>query len=182
MRDREERYRRFITRLSRNRVKDLNVPIYRPNGRLLTRRNVFKIIHGAEGMISWFAETFGGKILVLLRHPIPTALSHAQLPRLPYFLLQPTVRNLLSAKEIEFAEKIIADGDPFAKSILNWALQVTAMLRPGLKPDWALISYADLSVYPRQSFEYLRKSSIWILWTTSKRWQRVRRRPPTRSR
>lgn len=154
--DREQCYFRFFDRLRRNRVKALNTPIYRPHGRLLTNRNVFKVIHGAEGMIPWFAETFGTMVVILLRHPIPTALSHAQLPRLPYFLKQSALRRLLSASEIAFTEKLIADGDKFERSVLNWALQVLAMLRPGIAPGWAVVSYEDLTVYPRQSFDHLR--------------------------
>lgn len=153
--DREERYFRFFDRLRHSRIKDMNTPLYRPHGRLLTTRNVFKVIHGAEGMIPWFAETFNAQVVILIRHPIATALSHVLLPRPQYFLQQPPLRRLLSEAEVAFTKRIISEGDRFERSVLNWALQIVGLLRPGVAPDWAVVSYEDLTVHPRQSFDYL---------------------------
>ena len=63
MPDREAHYFRFFDRLRRNKIKELNRPLYRKHARLLTNRNVFKNIHGGKDMLPWFTETFDALIL-----------------------------------------------------------------------------------------------------------------------
>jgi hypothetical protein len=156
MPDREERYRRFFDRLRFNKVKELNRPIYRRHGRLFTNRNVFKLIHGGKDMLPWFAETFGAMIVVLIRHPIPTVLSHRRFPRLPYLLKQPVHRKLFTDREIAFAEDLIVGGSKFEQGMIDWSLEMGAMFR-NLPADATIISYEDLTVYPEQSFAWLQE-------------------------
>ncbi len=156
MPDREERYRRFFDRLGHNRIKDLNRPIYRKHSRLLTDRNVFKNIHGGKDMLPWFADTFGAMILILIRHPIPTVLSHRKFPRLPYLLRQSGYRRLFTEQEIGFAEKLIAHGTRLEQGMIDWTLEMCAMFR-NPPPGATVISYEDLTVHPEQSFAWLRE-------------------------
>ena len=156
MADREEQYRRFFDRLRRNKVKELNRPLYRRHGRLLTNRNVFKLIHGGKDMLPWFAATFGAMIVVLIRHPIPTVLSHRQFPRLAYLLKQPAHRKLFTAREITLAEDLIMRGSKFEQGMIDWTLEIGAMFR-NLPPDATVISYEDLTVHPKQSFAWLQE-------------------------
>lgn len=154
--NREERFERYFNRLRRNEVKELNPPLYRRYARLLTNRIVFKVINGAEDMVGWFATTYDAKIVILIRHPIPTALSHQKQPRLHRMLQQPQFRALFSESEIAYAETIIESGTMFEKGILSWCLQMAGVFRKPIDPDWAIISYEDLTVFPETSFAYLR--------------------------
>jgi Sulfotransferase family len=156
MPDREERYRRFFDRLRHNKLKELNRPIYRRHGRLFTNRNVFKLVHGGKDMLPWFAETFGATIVVLIRHPIPTVLSHRVFPRLPYLLKQPAHRKLFTEREIAFAEDLIMRGSKFEQGMIDWSLEMGAMFR-NLPAEATVISYEDLTVYPEQSFAWLQE-------------------------
>lgn len=154
--DRRERYGRFIERLLANRVKELNPRFYRADRQLLSTRVTIKNIHAGKDIIPWFAETFRLMIAVLIRHPIPTALSHRILPRLPFLLRQKEHRALFDNSEIAFAERIIAQGPKFDQSILNWALETGAMFR-NPAPGALVISYEDLTVYPHESFAFMRE-------------------------
>ncbi len=154
MPDREAHYFRFFDRLRRNKIKELNRPLYRKHARLLTNRNVFKNIHGGKDMLPWFAETFDALILVLIRHPIPTVLSHQKFPRLPYLLHQPAHRCLFTDREIAFAEQIIAHGSKLEQGMVDWALEMGALFR-NFPADATVISYEDLTVHPEESFAYL---------------------------
>jgi len=155
MPDREKRYERFFGRLLSNRIKELNSPLYAKSGRLFTNRVVIKNIHGGKDMLPWFAETFKAQIVVLLRHPIPTVLSHQKFPRLPYLLRQPGHRRLFSDQEIAVAEELIANGSRLEQGMIDWSLEVAAMFRNPWS-EATVISYEDLTVFPNESFAYLR--------------------------
>lgn len=153
--DREAIFGGYFQRLRDNKVPELNRPIYWKYGRLITRRIVFKILHGGEDMIPWFKDRFGGKVVVLLRHPIPTTLSHRGFPRLPYFLKRREFTDFLGAGERDTARQILDEGDHFEKGILNWALQNMFALRRDRDTGVTFIAYEDLTVWPEQSLAYL---------------------------
>lgn len=155
MNNREEIFERYFERLKRNKVPELNRPIYWRTGRLFTRRIVFKILHGGEDMIPWFAKTFNARIVLLVRHPIPTALSHEKLPRLPFFLDQPGIRGLLTDQQVGLVRDVLANGTIFQQGIINWCLQNKYALTQKLDPNWALISYEELTVFPHEITKYL---------------------------
>ncbi len=155
MENREALFEAYFRRLMANAVPALNVPFYRRTSRFFTTRHTFKIMHGAEDMIDWFRTTFAGRILVLVRHPISTTFSHKIYPRLPYFLKFPPLRDLFSKEQLREMEKIIAHGDHFERGIVNWCLQNYPALNAHRHPDWAVVSYEDLTMYPEKSVAYL---------------------------
>lgn len=157
MPNRKEVYRRYFQRLIDNRVPALNPRLHWRTGRLMTDRITFKILHGGEDMIGWFEASFKARILLLIRHPIPNALSHKQLPRLPHLLDQPALADLFTAEQIDLARTLIADGSVLEKGVLNWCLQNAPALARPLPPSWTVISYEDLTVFPEASFAYLRQ-------------------------
>ena len=158
MTNREEVYKRYFDRLRTNEVPELNSPLYWRTGRFITWRNVFKILYGGEDMIPWFEHEFVANIVLLVRHPIATTLSHESFPRLPFFLKQEGLRSLLTRDQIEFAERILMEGDEFERGILNWCLQYFPALTKHLDPKWALISYEELTVFPEDVIKYLEES------------------------
>lgn len=122
---------------------------YRP----LTRRIVFKIIHGCEDRINWFRDVFNGRIVYLIRHPIAVALSREVYPTLPA-LLETDYRRHFSAEQLAFAEDIRASGSKLERGVLSWCLQVAVPLRQRT-PDWAFVSYEQLVIDPLPVVEYL---------------------------
>jgi hypothetical protein len=152
--DRESFYRRYFTRLEKNRIPSFNPPLYRPYSRFLTRRIAYKVLYAGNDLIGWFEDEFQARIVVLVRHPIATVQSHVEFPRLPHFLRQPAYRAQFAPAQVELAERIIARGSPFERGILDWCLQIAPMIRRP-RPSWAVISYEDLMTFPEPSFAYL---------------------------
>jgi len=154
MRDRERVFERYFKRLRDSRIPELNAPFYRNRWRLFTNRNIFKVIHGAEDMATWFGTTFSARILVLLRHPIPTTLSHKQYPRLLYYLQQPALRALFTQEQLAFALQTIENGTDFEKGILNWCLQTFPLLQCQ-GPNLTTVTYEQLTIDPHRTVAYL---------------------------
>lgn len=153
--NRREIYRRYVDRLRHARIKDFKSPFWTKNGRFYTTRNTFKILHAGEDMIPWFEEQFGGMILLLIRHPIPTVLSHAKHPRVDYFLQQPEMRAQFAPQHIAFAERILASDNQYDRGVLDWCLQYYPAFAKGVDPRWTVISYEDLSVESEGAVSYL---------------------------
>lgn len=121
---------------------------YRP----ITRRIVFKVIHGGEDMIAWFGERFNGRIVHFIRHPIPVSLSHRSFPRLP--TLVSSHDHLFSAEQRHEAERILASGTKLEQGVLDWCLQNLLPLRHA-RPDWVVLSYEQLVLEPERAVPYL---------------------------
>lgn len=144
--NRREIYGRYVDRLCKAQISDFKSPFWTQNGRFYTTRNTLKILHAGEDMIPWFEERFKCFIVLLIRHPIPTVLSHDQHPRVDYYLRQPEMRAQFLENHIAFAEKILASGNQYDRGVLDWCLQYYPAFRHGIKPSWTVISYEDLSV------------------------------------
>ncbi len=153
--DRKEKYLNYFNDLKENKIPELNPPVYRRRGRFITRRIVYKIIHGGEDLVPWFEESLSALAIILMRHPIPTALSHAHFPRLPYFLDQPDLKDLLSADQIRFTQYIINEGTLFEQGIVDWCLQNYAVLTSHFDPNRLLLSYEELTLFPREIISIL---------------------------
>jgi hypothetical protein len=115
--------------------------------RLFTNRIVFKIIHGGEKYISDISSACNGKIIYLLRHPIPVALSRKVLPRMEQ-LCSDFVLGSFSENEKEYALKLNHEGNEMERRILAWCLQNKLALM-GRKNDWIVITYEQLTIDPR---------------------------------
>ena len=111
---------------------------YRP----LTHRTVFKIINAAEEHINWLADTFNGRVLFLLRHPIPVSRSRKYFPKLDT-ILGTDFRRFFTDGQISVAERIIVEGDTFARGVLDWCLRNSVMLR-SRTPAWTVVTYEQL--------------------------------------
>jgi len=153
--NREEKYLSYFNALKTNKIPELNAPLYRRRGRFLTSRLVYKIIHGGEDLVPWFEESLGALSIILIRHPIPTVLSHTHFPRLPYYLDQPGLQNLLSADQIRFTQHIIIYGSPFEQGIVDWCLQNVAPLVCHYDPGRIVLSYEELTLFPREIVSFL---------------------------
>lgn len=115
---------------------------YRP----FTWRMVFKLLHGAEDRLTWLADRFNGRVVILLRHPIPVAISNRDLPRLDAFVNSAFARHFTD-DQLAAARRIIAGDDRLHQGVLSWCLQTSVALRH--RPaDALVITYEQLVLQP----------------------------------
>lgn len=118
-----------------------------------TDRIIFKILFAGEDYIDWFETEFGGNIILLLRHPIPVALSREEFPRLES-LLSPPYALHFSAEQIAYARALIATHDRLQIAVLDWCLQNSVPLRQA-RSSWTVLSYEEMVLHPRETVNYL---------------------------
>lgn len=119
----------------------------------ITRRIVFKVIHGGEDRLNWFRDTFNGRIVFFIRHPIAVTLSRKELPRLKAHINSDFSRHF-TATQLELAASIIHDGSELQKGVLDWCFQNALPLRDR-QEDWVVLSYEQLVLQPEPVVEYL---------------------------
>lgn len=115
---------------------------YRP----FTNRIVFKIIHGCEHRLNWFRDTFDGRIVYLVRHPIAVSLSREEFPTLRA-LISSEYREHFTSDQLRFAEQIYGSGSKLERGVLSWCLQTAVPLRAATD-DWVVASYEQLILDP----------------------------------
>lgn len=155
MANRRDVYGRYVDRLCKGQINDFKSPFWSQNGRFYTTRNTLKILHAGEDMLPWFEERFNCMIVLLIRHPIPTVLSHDQHPRVDYFLRQPEMRAQFSTSHLSFAEHILATGSVYERGVIDWCLQYYPAFTHGIRPSWTVISYEDLTVESAGAVKFL---------------------------
>jgi hypothetical protein len=136
---------RYFARLCTGELRDPRFNFKGPfsrNYRPLTRRTVFKIINGGHELIHWLAESFNGRTVLLLRHPIPVAQSRKSFPELEAIVNSEFV-DRLSGTELTVARSVTKSGSKLAKGILDWCLRNAMALRER-KPTWAIVTYEQL--------------------------------------
>lgn len=143
----------YIQGFCDGRVRFKNPFFYRNYFRLITHRIVFKILHAGEDRINWFRDTFNGRIVFLLRHPIAVSLSRKFYPRLGAFL-NTEYREHFSETQLREAKKIVESGTKLEQGVLDWCLQNAVPLRHATS-DWITISYEQLIIEPRPVIEAL---------------------------
>jgi len=122
---------------------------YRP----ITHRIVFKVIHGGWDRINWFRDTFNGRIVYLIRHPIAVSVSRKELPSL-HALVHSDYQRHFSDEQLEYAERLLASGSRLEQAVLSWCLQNIVPLRQATD-DWAVVSYEQLVLDPYPVIAYL---------------------------
>ncbi len=120
---------------------------------LVTDRILYKILFACEDDIDWFAGRLDAHVIVLLRHPIPVALSREECPRLQSFLVPPFSEHF-SAEQLAFARHLIATGSSFEVAVLDWCLQNVLPLRQR-KAGWLVLGYEQLVVDPQSVIDVL---------------------------
>lgn len=141
---REDKIRDYFSRIQNNKVPFVNQRPFNKNYRFFTNCMVFKIIHGGEDMINWFKKQLNARIVYLIRHPIPVALSRRVHPRLPFFLKNSHYRSFFSSDQVLLAESVIKNGTHFEKGIVEWCLQNSIPLYRSDRRDWFLLTYEEL--------------------------------------
>jgi hypothetical protein len=119
----------------------------------VTDRVLFKILFAGEDCIHWLSERLNAHAVLLLRHPIPVALSRNEFPRLQSFLAAPYSGNF-EAHELRLAHEILARGNTFETAILDWCLQNAVPLRDA-DDSWTVLTYEELVVDPEFVLRHL---------------------------
>lgn len=112
----------------------------------VTDRVLFKILFAGEDCIDWLCERFNAHAVLLLRHPIPVALSRNEFPRLQSFLTTP-YSEYFDDHQLRLANEILARHNPFETAILDWCLQNAVPLR-NANDTWTILTYEELVVDP----------------------------------
>lgn len=121
--------------------------------RFITRRIAFKILFGFEHRMDWLQETLNARTVVLIRHPIPVALSRQELPRLKSFL-DSEFRDSLTADQIRIAEEVIGTQDFQKMAVLDWCMQYAVPLQR-FRGQFLLLTYEQLVMRPRPALQAL---------------------------
>lgn len=124
---------------------------YRP----LTHRIIVKENQGCLDRMGWFEDTFNVKVIHLIRHPIPVALSREVFPLLDEFP-KCALRSHFSAEELDLADSIIESGSHLEKGILAWCLHHLPSLRSE-RDSWVRITYEETVLQPDKVIDRLVK-------------------------
>lgn len=152
----EEKIRPYIEKITNGKLGDPRIAHTRhfsKDYRYLTHRVVFKILHAGEDRMNWFKETFNGRIVLLLRHPIPVSVSRENYPRLMTFI-NSDYRRFFTREQLDEAKKIAANGDKLQQGVLDWCLQNAVPLQHKT-PDWAIVTYEQLVLEPSAVIQHL---------------------------
>jgi len=128
-------------------------PFFNRFYRYLTRQTVLRVVHGGEDRINWFRDSFNGRIVYFIRHPIPVSLSRRAFPRLQAFVNSAYADNF-SDSQLREAQRIMTLGSHLERGVLDWCFQNALPLRQ-MTPDWALLTYEQLVLEPEVSVQYL---------------------------
>lgn len=140
----EEAVRIYFQGLRQGKLSHLNRNIWDANYRALTHRNVYKVLHGGEYMAQALAQSLDARVVVLLRHPVPVALSRKVLPRLDA-ILRSSARAHYAPEAAREMTRIAETGTELQRSVLSWCLQTAPLLKAS-QPEWAVVTYEQLVV------------------------------------
>jgi len=143
---RREKLGPYFKNIHNGRVRFLNPSPMRRYYRPFTSRIVYKIINGAEVDINWMAATVSGRVIYMLRHPIPVILSRKVLPRLDVFL-NSELSTRFTNEQLDYAQSIVEGTDYFQKGAVSWCMQNAAALAEE-KSLWTIVTYEQLVVDP----------------------------------
>ena len=121
--------------------------------RLRTDRTLLKIIHAGSNLIPWMCTRFGGRAVLMLRHPLATAVSRKVFP----FLGEVQDSHLfdsLSAEQREVCEETLRSSNAIEKGVLAWCLFMAPALRNNSQ-DVLVVTYEQLVVDPEPVLEAL---------------------------
>lgn len=118
-------------------------------------RVVLKLLRGHD-LMNWCEANFDVKIVYLLRHPIPVALSREEYKRLPLFLENESFCSAyLSEEQLVRARGIVNHGSELERKILDWVLQNIVPLKFSNRENWLCLYYEDIVLNPAPQLQRL---------------------------
>jgi len=151
--------RSYFEDLLTGRIKAFNAwNPFHPTWSFRVRRLVVKLL-GANTLIDWMAKEFNIEVLYLLRHPVPVALSC--LGRnwgndAEAYLQNPCFREqVLGPERARFSDKVLAQGTPLQKFMLEWCLENFYPLQAYKERPWLVLTYEEVICRPKQVSELI---------------------------
>lgn len=118
-------------------------------------RVVLKLLR-CQDMMNWCEDVFGAKVVYLLRHPMPVALSRKEYKRLPMFIQSQEFRKrFLTDRQHAYAVEVLNNGSELDHKILDWCLQNLAPLKHLDRDNWLIIYYEDIVMQPENELKRL---------------------------
>lgn len=136
----------YLGKLQRGKLHMIDPYFFQNYNRIRTTRMACKILHAGEDRIQALNEGLGGKVIYLMRHPIPVARSRRQLPRLEA-LVHSEMADHLSAQQKKVAKEIFESGSEVQRIVLDWCIENTVALREH-HDDWIYLTYEQLVLEP----------------------------------
>lgn len=138
--------RAYFDAFCTGRLRFKNPNPFRRYYRPITRRIVFKEIHGGGDRMAWFRDNFNGRVAYLLRHPLAVSVSRNVYQTLAA-LLESEYSRHFTPEQRKFAHALNESGTKLQRGVLAWCLQNAVPLRTATD-DWAVISYEQLVLDP----------------------------------
>lgn len=146
---------KYFKNISSGKNRWLNPSPLNKNYNFSTNRISFKVINGAEPFINDIVDSCNGKLVYLIRHPLPVALSRKKTPRLDILTSDQVMKNF--SQSIRNKSKNIKEkGDFLEKAVLSWCIQNKLALDIK-QPDWLIITYEQLVTNPIPIIHLLEK-------------------------
>jgi len=121
-----------------------------PGRTFLVRRFVMKNIN-ATPLIDWFTEKFEADIVYLLRHPGAVAesvLRNGWRSTAQVYLENSVYSANLNAEQRRVGQRILEEGSPFQKGVLEWCLDNLYPLSVWRDATWLTLSYEEMVMRP----------------------------------
>jgi hypothetical protein len=150
-----EKFYKYFDGIIKGKIGFLNPNPFTSFYRLKSSRIVFKIIHAGDDRINWFRDTFNGKIIYLVRHPIAVSLSRKKVSNLDASLNSSFSKNF-NADQLAYAKMIVRSGTFLHQRMLSWCMRVSVVLRQRTA-DWAFVTYEQTVMNPSNVVEHLVK-------------------------
>lgn len=144
--DEIEKIEKYLSGWISGHFKFKNRRPFSRNYRPITRRIVFKIIHGCQDNINSLKEKLNGRIIFLLRHPLAVSISRKELPCLNAFLNSDYARHF-TASQRTFAHEIVHTGSRLEQGVLTWCLENAVPMKEQTD-DWLVVTYEQTVLEP----------------------------------
>lgn len=113
---------------------------------------VFKILN-ANPLIEWLSQKTDGKVVYLVRHPVPTALSIMKRGwecTADTYLHNPEFRNRVGKERCSQARRILQRGTALQRYVLDWCLENHLPLTAFPTQSWLTVTYEEILLRPQR--------------------------------
>ncbi len=153
--DRESKLENYFIQLLDNKLGVGSPAPFSRFHRFLSRRVVIKDLR-CHDLMNWFEKRFNFKIIYLLRHPIPTALSRKSYARLPLFLSNNLYcQRYLTPQLRAYGWSILDHGTELQKKVLDWTLQNLPPMKFLDRGQWLCLHYEEMVLDPAANIQRL---------------------------
>lgn len=144
-----DRLEAYFQRLIVGKIRMRDATPFRHVGRygfrFKTERTTLKVIHGASYHWQMIEKRLNAKVVVVLRHPIATAISREVFPALER-IEQSQFFTTLSASQREHVKEVLKTGTHLEKGVLAWCLHNFPYFNSAACPF--IVTYEELVLAP----------------------------------